>query len=250
MLGSADPRARAARARRGRDRPSCEDRRRPSAYAEVVLAETAVAGDDLVLVGHSLGGLTIPLVAAARPVRALVFLCALLPQPGLSLVDQLASGAKIFYPGSAPELPTVSSTRPLLLGGRRRRGRGTLRTARASSPPGQSRACGTRAARRIPTPARSASGRRWSPRPSSPAAMPPSIRTGRAGRLVNGSAAPRSGCPATTRPSWPALPSSPRCCSRPCVPRAGFKEVAWRSEVSNRLRSGSPGPSGSGACSS
>src|SRR5205823_5601792 len=34
------------------------------------------------VVGHSLGGLTIPLVAAARPVRRLVFLCAFLPHPG------------------------------------------------------------------------------------------------------------------------------------------------------------------------
>jgi pimeloyl-ACP methyl ester carboxylesterase len=41
------------------------------------------------VVGHSLGGLTAPLVAAARPVRRLVLLAALLPQPGRSLADQL-----------------------------------------------------------------------------------------------------------------------------------------------------------------
>ena len=51
------------------------------------------------LVGHSLGGLTIPLVAAERPVRKLVFLCALLPVPGLSLVDQLRREPEIFVPG-------------------------------------------------------------------------------------------------------------------------------------------------------
>jgi pimeloyl-ACP methyl ester carboxylesterase len=45
--------------------------------------------DDVVVVGHSLGGLTAPLVAAARPVRRLVLLAALLPQPGRSLIDQL-----------------------------------------------------------------------------------------------------------------------------------------------------------------
>jgi pimeloyl-ACP methyl ester carboxylesterase len=60
-----------------------------AAYAEVVIAQTARLGDDLVLVGHSLGGLTIPLVAAARPARKLVYLCAVLPRLGLSLVDQL-----------------------------------------------------------------------------------------------------------------------------------------------------------------
>ena len=50
------------------------------AYAAHVLDALPASGD-VVLVGHSLGGLTIPLVAAARPVRALVFLCALLPFP-------------------------------------------------------------------------------------------------------------------------------------------------------------------------
>jgi len=45
--------------------------------------------DDVVLVGHSLGGLTIPLVAERRPVARLVFLSALLPVPGRSLIDQL-----------------------------------------------------------------------------------------------------------------------------------------------------------------
>jgi len=69
------------------------------AYAEAVLAATAGAGDDVVLVGHSLGGLTIPLVAAARPVRKLVFLCALLPQPGQSLADQLEREPEIFEAG-------------------------------------------------------------------------------------------------------------------------------------------------------
>lgn len=44
---------------------------------------------DVVVVGHSLGGLTIPLVAAARPVRELVFLCAFVPLPGVALRDDL-----------------------------------------------------------------------------------------------------------------------------------------------------------------
>ena len=69
-----------------------------AAYAECVLAAAAGA-DDVVLVGHSLGGLTVPLVAAARPVRRLVYLCALLPQPGVSLVDQIEREPEIFVPG-------------------------------------------------------------------------------------------------------------------------------------------------------
>jgi pimeloyl-ACP methyl ester carboxylesterase len=69
-----------------------------AAYAAAVIARLAES-DDVVLVGHSLGGLTIPLVAAARPVRKLVFLCALLPEPGLSLVDQLAREPGMFVGG-------------------------------------------------------------------------------------------------------------------------------------------------------
>jgi pimeloyl-ACP methyl ester carboxylesterase len=52
-----------------------------------------------VVVGHSLGGLTIPLVAARRPVRALVYLCALVPIPGLSLVEQVRAEPETFVPG-------------------------------------------------------------------------------------------------------------------------------------------------------
>jgi pimeloyl-ACP methyl ester carboxylesterase len=57
-------------------------------YARIV-SDAIGAADDLVVVGHSLGGLTAPLLAEARPVRHLVFVCGLLPQPGLSLRDQL-----------------------------------------------------------------------------------------------------------------------------------------------------------------
>ncbi|HEV8674096.1 MAG TPA: alpha/beta hydrolase [Methylomirabilota bacterium] len=67
-------------------------------YAEIVDA-TLPPADDLVLVGHSLGGLTVPLVAARRPARTLVFLCALIPVPGQSLEEQLAADPGIYAPG-------------------------------------------------------------------------------------------------------------------------------------------------------
>jgi pimeloyl-ACP methyl ester carboxylesterase len=58
-------------------------------YADVVCAALDRCDDDVVVVGHSYGGHTIPLVAARRPVRHLVYLCALVPEIGRSLNDQL-----------------------------------------------------------------------------------------------------------------------------------------------------------------
>jgi pimeloyl-ACP methyl ester carboxylesterase len=60
-------------------------------YANVVresLGDTP--GDDVVLVGHSAGGLTLPLIAAARPVSRMVFVSALLPRPAERFADQNA----------------------------------------------------------------------------------------------------------------------------------------------------------------
>ncbi|MHC0064407.1 alpha/beta fold hydrolase [Nostoc sp. UIC 10890] len=46
--------------------------------------------DDIVLVGHSMAGTIIPLVAEAVKVRQLVFVAALLPYPGVSTLDQFS----------------------------------------------------------------------------------------------------------------------------------------------------------------
>lgn len=76
-------------------------------YAAAVL--TALSNrhptDDIVLVGHSLGGLTIPLVADVLPVRELVFLCAFVPLPGASVVADLYALDDTF----APEWAELSS---------------------------------------------------------------------------------------------------------------------------------------------
>ncbi len=59
-------------------------------YAAAV--EAALDPDsEPVLVGHSMAGLVIPLVAARRPIRRLVFLTAFLPKPGLSADQQRKS---------------------------------------------------------------------------------------------------------------------------------------------------------------
>ena len=54
--------------------------------------------DDVVVVGHSLGGHTIPLVAARRPVRHLVYLCALVPDVRRSLAEQLRDDVDMMNP--------------------------------------------------------------------------------------------------------------------------------------------------------
>jgi pimeloyl-ACP methyl ester carboxylesterase len=63
------------------------------AYADIAAGFLAPVDDDVIVVGHSLNGLTAPLVAARRPVRAAVYLCAFLPLEGKSLDDQFAESA-------------------------------------------------------------------------------------------------------------------------------------------------------------
>ena len=58
------------------------------AYADVVCAALGECDDDVVVVAHSLAGTTGALVSNRRPVRHLVYLCAAVPEGGLSLVDQ------------------------------------------------------------------------------------------------------------------------------------------------------------------
>jgi pimeloyl-ACP methyl ester carboxylesterase len=48
------------------------------------------AKDDVILVGHSLAGLVLPVIATRIPVRRMVFLCALVPVPGMSWSEYLA----------------------------------------------------------------------------------------------------------------------------------------------------------------
>jgi pimeloyl-ACP methyl ester carboxylesterase len=59
-----------------------------AAYRDIVLEAVGDVDDDLVVVGHSAGGLTAPLVAEARAVRRLVFVSALLPLPGRPFTEQ------------------------------------------------------------------------------------------------------------------------------------------------------------------
>jgi pimeloyl-ACP methyl ester carboxylesterase len=59
-------------------------------YADTIERAIGDAGD-VFLVPHSLGGLVGPVVARRRPLTALVYLCGLVPQPGLSFGEQVSA---------------------------------------------------------------------------------------------------------------------------------------------------------------
>ncbi|WP_353239562.1 alpha/beta hydrolase [Limnohabitans sp.] len=61
-----------------------------SQFAEAVVQALPKTDGDIVLVGHSMAGTFIPLVAEAHQVRQLVFLTALIPCPATSTLDQFA----------------------------------------------------------------------------------------------------------------------------------------------------------------
>src|SRR5690348_869632 len=69
----------------------CDDPRAGWAtYKDVALAGIDGLGGDIILVGHSLGGCVVPLVAAEREAAKLVLLCSFPPAPGQSLDDAVA----------------------------------------------------------------------------------------------------------------------------------------------------------------
>lgn len=81
------------------DLPTEDPQAGAAEYAAAALAAFGRAGDDLVVVGHSLGGLTIPLIAASRPVRQLMFLAAMLPRPGKTQDEVISAEPDMILPG-------------------------------------------------------------------------------------------------------------------------------------------------------
>jgi pimeloyl-ACP methyl ester carboxylesterase len=80
------------------DLPSDDGSADFDAYADVMCSALQGRDDDVVVVGHSLGGPAATLVAARRPVRHLVYLCAVVPDSGLSLVDQFQAQPDMITP--------------------------------------------------------------------------------------------------------------------------------------------------------
>ena len=75
----------------------CEDTDAGVAEYAAVVREALDGADDAIVVGHSLGGTTVPLV----PARMLVYLCAYVPEPGRALADRSADA---WGPGFAASL--------------------------------------------------------------------------------------------------------------------------------------------------
>ncbi len=81
------------------DMPAEDPQAGATEYATAAVTAFGGAGDDLVVVGHSLGGLTVPLIAAARPVRQLIFVAGMLPQPGKTQEEVLSGEPDVVLPG-------------------------------------------------------------------------------------------------------------------------------------------------------
>ncbi len=81
------------------DLPTEDSSAGAQAYAASAVEAFAGADADLVVVGHSLAGLTIPLIATARPVSRLVFVCAMLPRVGRTQDDVIGGEPDMFLMG-------------------------------------------------------------------------------------------------------------------------------------------------------
>jgi pimeloyl-ACP methyl ester carboxylesterase len=79
-------------------------------YADEVVASTPKTAGPVVLVGHSLGGLTIPIVAGRIRTAMTIYLCALLPVPGLSFDAQRAGAGTGFVPSVSPTVAPYGGT--------------------------------------------------------------------------------------------------------------------------------------------
>ena len=84
------------------DLPSDSSGRGAQDYADTVLAALGPGREPVVLVGHSLGGLTVP-VAAERlgpgRVAAIVLLAAMTPVPGTSFIGRLVEDPGLMVAG-------------------------------------------------------------------------------------------------------------------------------------------------------
>jgi pimeloyl-ACP methyl ester carboxylesterase len=62
------------------------------------LRQTGRQPSELVCVAHSAGGMFLPVLASIWPPRRMIFLAALVPRPGLSIIDQFRADPSMFNP--------------------------------------------------------------------------------------------------------------------------------------------------------
>jgi pimeloyl-ACP methyl ester carboxylesterase len=86
--------------------PTNEPEASATRYAEVIAAAIPADRDDAIVVAHSASGLFLPLVPRKRQVRRLVFLAAVIPQIGKSLLDQVNNDKSMFNPEWLGKDPT------------------------------------------------------------------------------------------------------------------------------------------------
>ena len=67
-------------------------------YADFIARAIPSGRRDAIVVAHSASGLFLPVVAARRPLRRIVFLAAILPQMGKSFLDQLGENKDMLNP--------------------------------------------------------------------------------------------------------------------------------------------------------
>lgn len=70
-----------------------------STYADVIVGAFEEVRPEVVLVAHSMAGLSVPIAVSRLPVRAMVFVCGLIPVPGRSLIDQFIEQPEMLVPG-------------------------------------------------------------------------------------------------------------------------------------------------------
>jgi Alpha/beta hydrolase family len=86
--------------------PTDEPEASATRYADVIAEAIPAGRDDAVVVAHSASGLFLPLVPEKRRVRRLVFLTAVIPQIGKSLLDQADNDKGMLNPEWRGKDPT------------------------------------------------------------------------------------------------------------------------------------------------
>jgi pimeloyl-ACP methyl ester carboxylesterase len=86
--------------------PTNEPEASATRYADVIAEAIPADRGDTVVIAHSASGLFLPLVPRKRRIRRLVFLAAVIPQLGKSLLDQVSDDPQMFNPEWIGKDPT------------------------------------------------------------------------------------------------------------------------------------------------